>query len=126
MQNITITRGPWRQLRHLCSNQGCSAHQSYNVPPCDASNHAQDHRDGTRARESGNILHYLVRADGAGSGPGQQLAGLVVAAPALSGRPVILIWRLGALAIVLERVVGQECLIPLQNHSVTRALCFES
>ena len=126
MQNITITRGPWRQLRHLCSNQGCSAHQSYNVPPCDASNHAQDHRDGTRARESGNILHYLVRADGAGSGPGQQLAGLVGAAPAHTGRPRILIWRPGALVMVPGHVGGQECLITLIIHSVTRVARLES
>ena len=90
------------------------------------SNHAQDHRDGTRARESGNILHYLVRADGAGSGPGQQLAGLVGAAPALTGRPMILIWRPGALVMVPGHVVGQECLITLIIHSVTRAARLES
>ena len=71
----------------------------------------------------GNILHFPIRACGAGPGPGQQLAGLVGAAPALTGRSMILIWRSGALAIVLEHVVGQECLIPLQNHSMTRVHC---
>ena len=73
------------------------------------------------APDHGNILHFPIRADRACSGPGQQLAGLVGAAPAVTGRPMILIWRLGALVMVPGHVVGQECLIALIIHSVTRA-----
>ena len=73
------------------------------------------------APDHGNLLHFPVQADGACSGPGQQLAGLVGAAPALTGQPMALIWRPGALMMVLGHVLGQECLIPLIIHSVTRA-----
>ena len=73
------------------------------------------------APDHGKIRHFPVRADGACSGPGQQLAGLAGAAPALTGRPMTLIWRPGALMMVLGHVLGQECLIPLIIHSVTRA-----
>jgi hypothetical protein len=67
------------------------------------------------------IRHFPVRADGACSGPSQQLAGLVGAAPALTGQTMTPIWRPGALMMVLGHVVGQECLIPLIIHSETRA-----
>ena len=46
---------------------------------------------------------------------------MVEAAPALTGRPMTLIWRPGALMTVLGHVLGQECLIPLIIHSETRA-----
>ena len=67
----------------------------------------------------------LAGADGACSGPGQQLVGLTGAAPALTGRPMTLIWRPGALMMVLGHVLWQECLIPLIIHSVTRAAGLE-
>ena len=65
--------------------------------------------------------HFTVRADGACSGTVQQLAGLVEAAPARTDRPMTLIWHPGALMLVLDHVLGQECLIPLIIHSDTRA-----
>lgn len=39
---------------------------------------------------------------------------------------MILIWRPGALVMVLGHVLGQECLIPLIIHSETRAARPES
>ena len=39
----------------------------------------------------------------------------------LTGRPMTLTWRSGALMTVLGHVLGQECLIPLIIHSETRA-----
>jgi hypothetical protein len=48
----------------------------------------------------------LSQADGACSGPGQHLAGLIGAAPALTGRPMTLIWRPGATMMVLGHVIG--------------------
>ena len=68
----------------------------------------------------------VQRGDRACSGPGQQLTGLVGAAPALTGRPMILIWRPGALVMVPGHVGGQECLITLIIHSVTRVARLES
>ena len=75
----------------------------------------------TEASDHGKIRHFPVRADGACSGPVQQLSGMVEAAPALTGRPMTLIWRSGSLMMVLGHVLGQECLIPLIIHSETRA-----
>ena len=66
-------------------------------------------------------LSVPSQADSACSGPGQQLSGLIGAAPALTGRPMTLIWRPGALMTVLGHVLGQECFIPLIIHSETRA-----
>ena len=47
--------------------------------------------------------------------------GLVEAAPSRTDRPMTLIWHPGALMMVLDHVLGQECLIPLIIHSDTRA-----
>ena len=65
--------------------------------------------------------HFPVRADGACSGHGQQLAGMSGATPALTCRDMTLIWRPGALVMVAGLVPGQECLVLLMIHSETRA-----
>ena len=70
--------------------------------------------------------HFPVRADGACSGHGQQLAGMSGATPALTCRPMTLIWRPGALVMVAGLVPGQECLVLLMIHSETRAARRES
>ena len=82
---------------------------------------AQGSQMAAEAPGHGKIRHFPVRADGACSGPVQQLAGLVEAAPARTDRPMTMIWRPGALMMVLGHVLGQECLIPLIIHSETRA-----
>ena len=82
---------------------------------------AQGSQMAAEAPDHGKIRHFPVRADGACSGPVQQLAGLVEAAPARTDRPMTMIWRPGALMMVLGHVLGQECLIPLTIHSETRA-----
>ena len=82
---------------------------------------AQGSQMAPEAAHQSKIRHFPVQADGACYGPGQQLAGLIGTAPALTGRPMTLIWRPGALMTVLGHVLGQECLIPLIIHSETRA-----
>ena len=82
---------------------------------------AQGSQMAPEAPDQSKIRHFPVQADGACSGPGQQLAGLVGAAPARTDRPMTLIWRPGAPMMVLGHVLGQECLIPLIIHSETRA-----
>ena len=82
---------------------------------------AQGSQMAAEAPDHGKIRHFPVRADGACSGPVQQLSGMVEAAPALTGRPMTLVWRYGAPVTVLGRVPGQEFPIPLVIHSETRA-----
>ena len=82
---------------------------------------AQGSQMAAEAPDHGKIRHFPVRADGACSGPVQQLSGMVEAAPALTGRPMTLMWRYGAPVTVLGHVLGQEFLIPLIIHSETRA-----
>ena len=73
MSDFTLMSGLWRHLRPLCSNQGYQAHQSHHMLSCGASNHTQDRHGGTRAPDQSKTRHFPVQADGASSGPGQQL-----------------------------------------------------
>ena len=67
------------------------------------------------------LLYFPIRAGCTCSSSAQQLAGLVGAAPALTGRPVFMIWRPKALLMVPRHPVVQEDLLSLKIHSVTRA-----
>ena len=80
---------------------------------------AQGSQTAPGAPDDGKIRHFPVRADGACSGPVQQLSGMVEAALALTDRPMTLMWRFGAPMMVLGHVLGQEFLIPLIIHSET-------
>ena len=119
--DFTMIRGVFRHLRPLRSNQGYPAHQSHHILSGGASNHTQDHHGGTRAPGHDKTGHFPVRADGACSGHGQQLAGMSGATPAIICRPMTLILRPGALVMVTGLVPGQEYLVLLMIHSETRA-----